>query len=375
MPGTSERLRYTHPSHVMPSIRLEKAKDICLPLFELMGCSSVEANSVVDNLLQAEKMGHSSHGVGMVPRYVESFIKGYLRPNMSVRFIRDSESFLMLDGGLGFGQTLGLQAIDLAMKRASISGSCIFTLSNAHHLGRRGAFAEFASHQGFISILFANVISRPIVSPWGGKVGKHGTNPICIGIPRKFQPSFILDFATSIVAQGKMRDAFNRKERVKQGLVKDYEGNDTDDPSSVVIPNSDGKFGSLYTFGEHKGAGLALACEFLAGVLSGGGAFDPAKVKLPAIINNLFGVLIQPHQLKSDESFFEEVERFITWVKFSESQSNDVEISVAGEPEFRNELKADKVGLDIADETLGQISLALSNLKKHLKHPGKDLRD
>ena len=103
--------------------------------------------------------------------------------------------------------------MELGIARAKQHGSCIMSLANAHHLGRIGHFAEMATAQGLVSMHFVNVLSRPVVAPWGGGDGRFGTNPCCIGMPLAGAEPFMLDFATSRVAQGKMRVAHNKGER------------------------------------------------------------------------------------------------------------------------------------------------------------------
>ncbi len=164
------------------------------------GSAATEAATVAHNLVLANLSGHDSHGVGMLPRYVDATLEGGLAPNTQARIMLDSGSLLTIDGGHGFGQVIGEEAMALAMDRAQQHGSCIMTIRGAHHLGRIGHFAEMAVARGLVSIHFVNVVSRPIVAPWGGGDGRFGTNPCCIGIPLAGQPPFVLDFATSRVA-------------------------------------------------------------------------------------------------------------------------------------------------------------------------------
>ena len=133
----------------------------------------------------ANLSGHDSHGVGMLPRYVDAVLEGGLVPNNSLRVLLDTGSLLSLDGQRGYGQVVGQQAMALGMERAKTHGSCIMTLANSHHLGRIGHFAEMAVAQGLVSMHFVNVLSRPVVAPFGGADGRYGTNPCCIGIPIK----------------------------------------------------------------------------------------------------------------------------------------------------------------------------------------------
>ena len=155
------------------------------------GSSSEEAETVASNLVMANLSGHDSHGVGMLPRYVDTILEGGLKANASVQTVLDIGSMLTLDGQRGYGQVIGAQAMELGMARAKTHGSCIMALADSHHLGRIGHFAEMAVAEGLVSIHFVNVISRPVVAPWGGADGRFGTNPCCIGIPLQGQEPFV----------------------------------------------------------------------------------------------------------------------------------------------------------------------------------------
>ena len=198
------------------------------------GSAAAEADQVAANLVLANLSGHDSHGVGMVPRYVDAVLEGGLKPNASAKLNFDGGALLALDGRRGYGQVVGEQAMTLAMARAKELGSCIMALAHAHHLGRIGHFAEMAVGHGLVAVHFVNVLSRPVVAPWGGSDGRFGTNPFCAGIPLKGKPPFVLDFATSRVAQGKMRVAHNEGRQVEPGYLIDEHGHPTTDPGVVA---------------------------------------------------------------------------------------------------------------------------------------------
>jgi uncharacterized oxidoreductase len=140
------------------------------------GSAPEEATTVAVNLVEANLRGHDSHGVGMLPRYVEAVLEGGLKPNSKVHIRMDTGTLLNLDGQRGYGQAIGEASMKLGIDRAQQHGSCIMTLGNTHHLGRIGHFAEMAVAQGLVALHFVNVLSRPVVAPFGGADGRYGTN-------------------------------------------------------------------------------------------------------------------------------------------------------------------------------------------------------
>lgn len=319
------------------------------------GSAEAEAQTVAANLVMANLSGHDSHGVGMVPRYVDAVLEGGLKPNTAAKATLDIGTMLALDGQRGYGQVVGEQAMQLGIARAKEHGSCIMTVGNSHHLGRIGHFAEMAVAQGLVSMHFVNVLSRPVVAPFGGGDGRFGTNPCCIGVPLKGQQPFVLDFATSRQAQGKMRVAHNKGERVPPGTLIDEHGRPTTDPGVVVVPQSNGLFGALMTFGEHKGYGMAVACELLGGALSGGGTWHRPADQARTVLNGMLTVLIDPAKLGTQESFDQEAMAFIDWLRAGPAGEGVEAVRIAGEPEraYREARRAS--GIVVDDQTWTEI--------------------
>lgn len=307
------------------------------------GSTREEARTVADNLVLANLSGHDSHGVGMLPRYVDAVLEGGLKPNTGVAVKLDAGSLLALDGQRGYGQVVGEQAMVLAMARAESTGSCIMALADAHHLGRIGHFAEMAVARGLVSIHFVNVQSRPVVAPWGGGDGRYGTNPFCVGVPLPGRDPFVLDFATSRVAQGKMRVAYNEGRQVEPGYLIDAQGRPTTDPGVVVVPQPGGMFGALMAFGEHKGYGMAVACELLGGALTGSGTWHRPADNARSVVNGMLAILVDPRKLGTQASFAQEALAFVDWLKQSPG-----EVLLAGEPErlARRQREAEGIALD-----------------------------
>lgn len=322
------------------------------------GSSAEEAAEVGANLIEANLMGHDSHGIGMLPRYAESYLEGGLKPNTSVRTVLDAGALLRLDGGAGFGQVVGREAMEIGIARARQLGCCAVALGNAHHLGRIGAWAELAVQAGLVSLHFVNVISRPIVAPYGGADARFGTNPFTAGVPLPGRPPMILDFATSVIAQGKTRVAHNKGEPVAAGCLIDDEGRPTTDPRfSVIEP-----FGALLAFGEHKGYGLAALCELLGGALAAGMTQRMAWGGEKRILNGMLTVLIDPAALGDTQAFEREAQAFIAWMLASPPRAGFDRVCLAGDPERVTRAERVARGVPVDDTTWQQILAAAAAL-------------
>jgi uncharacterized oxidoreductase len=323
------------------------------------GSTPEEAATVAANLVLANLSGHDSHGVGMLPRYVDAVLEGGLPPNTGVKVVLDTGALLTLDGQRGYGQIVGQQAMALGMERAKAHGSCIMTLANAHHLGRIGHFAEMAVAQGLVSLHFVNVLSRPVVAPFGGADGRYGTNPCCIGIPLNGHDPFILDFATSRVAQGKMRVAHNEGRRVEPGTLIDEQGQPTTDPGVVVVPQGNGLFGALLAFGEHKGYGMAVACELLGGALTGSGTWHkPTDPAVRAVVNGMLTILIDPARLGTQATFEQEALAFVDWLQAGPVAPGFDAVQIAGDPERACRAQRQGQGIAVDAQTWQEIVAA-----------------
>jgi uncharacterized oxidoreductase len=295
----------------------------------------------------------------MIPRYVDALLEGGLKPNAHPKAKFDGGALLALDGGMGYGQVIGLEATETAIARAKQYGSCVMALARAHHLGRIGAWAEQAVAEGLVSLHFVNVISRSIVAPYGGGDARFGTNPVCVGIPLPGEPPFILDMATSAVAQGKVRVAFNKGERVAEGLLIDDKGNPTTEARYGVIE----PFGALRTFGLHKGYGMALVAELLGGALTGGGTWHSEDKSKRRVWNGMLSILIDPERLGTGDVFAQETKEFMASLRKSPVAPGFDKVRIAGEPEREWKAKREKEGIPVDDATWNEILAAGAKLK------------
>ena len=323
------------------------------------GSDAREARIVAENLVTANLTGHDSHGVGMIPRYIDSLLEGSLKVNQHPRMQFDGGAMISLDGQSGYGQVIGLEAMEIGIGRAKQHGMCLMGLGRSHHLCRIGQWAEQAVAAGLISIHFTNVLSRSIVAPFGGADARFGTNPMTVGIPIPNEPPFILDMATSAVAQGKIRVAHNKREKVSPEWLIDNHGQPTDDPRYGVIE----PFGALRTFGLHKGYGLAVVCELLGGALTGGGTWHSDDRSKKRVWNGMFTILIDPKRLGTGDVFAQETTAFLESLRRSPVAPGVDKVRIAGEPERETRAKREREGIAVDDNTWAEILAAGEKLK------------
>ena len=214
-------------------------------VFKQAGSSEREQKLTADHLVAANLTGHDSHGVGMIPAYLQAMRDKKLTINGKHTVAVDAGPILTVDGGLGLGQVIAYDAMNLGMERAKQMGVCILGIRNAHHTGRIGHWSEQCAAAGFVSMHyvagFAGVTS---VAPFGGRETRFQTNPYSAGFPLPGRAPIILDFATSKIAMGKVRVALNKGEQVPENCLIDADGQPTRDPAVMYAPP--GKRGALF---------------------------------------------------------------------------------------------------------------------------------
>jgi uncharacterized oxidoreductase len=343
----------------MPLFKKEGLTKAVQAIVAAGGSDAREASLVAENLVTANLTGHDSHGVGMIPRYIESLLEGGLVVNQHPKMMFDGGAMISLDGQQGYGQVIGLEAMEIGIARARQHGFCVMGLGRSHHLCRIGQWAEQAVAAGLVSLHFTNVISRSIVAPYGGADARFGTNPMTVGIPIPGEPPFILDMATSAVAQGKIRVAHNKREKVSPDWLIDDKGNPTAEARFGVIE----PFGALRTFGLHKGYGLAVVCELLGGALTGGGTWHSDDRSKKRVWNGMLTILIDPQRLGTGDAFATETTEFLKSLRKSPTAPGFDKVRIAGEPERETRAKRERDGIAVDENTWNDIIAAGAKLK------------
>jgi uncharacterized oxidoreductase len=231
-------------------------------------------------------------------------------------------------------------------------------LRNAGHTGRTGDFAEMAAAEDLVSVHFVNARGSVLVAPYGGVERRFSTAPFCVGIPRAGAPPLVLDFATSIVAEGKVLVASQGGKGIPADALIGPDGATSDDPHLLYgdyTPDGprvhrNGK-GAIRAFGEHKGSGLAFMCELLGGALTGNGATQDGQ----RFANGMFSFYVNPGLVDPVDFFGPEVARYTAFVKGSRPATPGQEVLVAGEPEIRTRARRQAEGVPLPDDTWASI--------------------
>jgi len=313
------------------------------------GSEPNEADIVARHLVDSDLVGYHSHGVRLLPVYMRTLEAGWLKPNATLTLLSDEGSLLAFDGGLGYGRRVVGAALDAAVSRCRSLGISIFSVANAHHIGRAGAYGEIAAEAGLISIYFCNSVGHePLVAAFGGRNARFSTNPMCFAIPTPCENEyFLLDVASSRTSYFKTLDLAAQGKAAPEGMLLDAQGRPTTDPHVLMGQPR----GALLPFGDHKGYGLAVFSELLAIALSGGRSIctHPAR---DVSITNIVGILVDPSRFPGSERYTEEARTFLDYIRASTPSDDDRPVVIPGERLRAARRRGLRDGINLAKHTI-----------------------
>lgn len=327
-------------------------KAFALAVLRGFGCDEVEADIVASHLLDANLTGHDSHGIGMLPTYGEQVLDGNLVPNQEPLLHDATGAVTVVDARRGFGHHMALKALDHAMKTVPTHKVAILALRDSGHVSRVGTYSEYCASHGYVSIHMVNVVGHdPVVAPFGARESGFSTNPISMAMPVEGQARPLLDFATSTVAFGKVRVASNKGVSMPPGCLIDEQGLETLDPG----PMARSRTGSLSAFGAHKGSGLGIFVELLAGALGSTDTIATMEHLPHGVINNMFSIIIDPAAFDSPDAIAERTMDFYRYIKDRAPAVGTDEVLLPGEPESISRKQRSSSGIPVDAETIRQI--------------------
>src|SRR5438445_6511773 len=342
----------------MVTIQVNNLIDFVADVFTHAESSPEEAKRIATYLTTANLTGHDSHGVIRVPVYIRWKKMGSVVPDQKVEMIVDTPSLAVIDGKFGYGQTVTPQAVRIGIEKCRKAGLAAIALRNAGHIGRVGDWAEMAAAEGLVSVHFVNAAGSLLVAPYGGVEKRLSTAPYSVGMPRQGQDPIVLDFATSIVAEGKVLVASRGGKKLPKGALVDADGTLSEDPAVLYGPHAkDGPrdhtkgTGAIRAFGEHKGSGLAFICELLGGALTGTGATAGDR----RFANGMFAVYVDPKVIDTSNFFDGEISRYVDFIRATKPVSGVESVLIPGDPEKKMRADRTRNGVPLPDDTWAAI--------------------
>jgi len=331
----------------MPTLEAAFLRQSIRAAFVSLGTPDFEAGIVADHLVDAEMTGVTSHGILRVPQYAQAVRDGRVSPDATAKTLRETAATAALDGGHGFGQVMARRAADKAIDLAGQSGAGIVTLVNCGHTGRIGHYTEYAATRGLVALMMVNTGGHgQWVAPFGGRAGRLSTNPISISAPNSGEFPLVLDIATAIAPEGKVRAARTEGRSIPPGWVIRSDGSTTTDPADLYGHPR----GAILPFGGHKGFGLGLLIDALAGGLSGAGCCTSLEAPLAGATDGILFIAIRPGAFLPEELFLEQVRNLIHHVKSTPPQDGITEVMVPGEQEWRLRGVREREGIPVDEE-------------------------
>jgi len=337
----------------MEKLSKDQWHEIGRRIFSSWGTPEDIAACVARSLVESDLAGISSHGVVRIPSYYDFWHKGWLHPSGRAEVIKESPATANLDANWGFGQPAMYQALDLAIAKSRSQGIAGVGLIHCGHIGRLGEYAEKAAQSDAISLVAASC-GPPggLVAPYGGAQAVLSTNPIAAGVPAGQHSPFIMDFATSQVAAGKIVYGRTKDEEIPEGWAINAEGL----PATTVRAFLDG--GALLPFGGHKGYAIGLLIELLCGGLTGAGLSErPDNIPTQGAGGNAcFTIVIDIAHFRDLAQFRDSVDAFMGRLKRVKPAPGSRGVVIPGEPEALQRASRAKEGFSVDEETWEKIA-------------------
>jgi LDH2 family malate/lactate/ureidoglycolate dehydrogenase len=314
-------------------------------IFAALGAPDDIARVVAASLVDANLTGHDSHGVLRIPQYAQRIRDGLVRPAVRPTLIEGRQAVGMVSGEWGFGQLAGRMAMDEAVRRAREFGVGAVGVVRCNHFGRMGEYMERAADQGCVGFVWVGGLGQRAAVPHGGSRPTLGTNPIAVGFPVEGEHPFVMDFATTAVAAGKIMVARAKHLPLPPGCIVDKDGRPTTNVEDYYAG------GALLPAAAHKGFGLSVAAELLGQALTGADAIHDAPGKEPVHRNSgaLF-MAIDPGTMRPAADAKSQARRIMDRIRGIPPAAGVDRVRTPGQPEVESRRER-SAGFEVADDT------------------------
>ncbi|SMB94911.1 Malate/lactate/ureidoglycolate dehydrogenase, LDH2 family [Thermanaeromonas toyohensis ToBE] len=332
-------------------VMIQNLSFYCRAIAEKAGVPREDAQILVEALIEADLRGVHTHGVARLGMYLERVKRGVLNPAAKVKVVTEAGAVAVVDGDNGLGPVVGRRALELALIKAREYGVGVVGVRHSNHLGALGVIAAYATYHHMMGIIFTN--TSPIMAPWGGYKPILGNNPFAIAVPRKGEDPLVLDISLSKTARGNIILAAREGNPIPRDWAINERGEPTTDPQEALR-------GAVLPMAEHKGYGLAVMVDILAGVLTGAafasevGSLIPPDFSKPLNMGHLI-IALDISRFLPLEEFYRRLEEFIGVIKSSPLAVGFKEILLPGERGAREKKKCLKEGLYLESTTLDEL--------------------
>jgi len=329
----------------LPLILASELEVFARRLLLAAGVRQDEAETLASLLVRADLRGYPGHGVAHLPAYFDRIDVGLINVHAESRVLREGKTTAVIDADFGIGQMAAMRAIDLAIAKAREHGVGIVTVRHSGHVGRLGDYVERAAESGMIGYAVVS-LGGGNVAPYGAMEPVSGTNPMAFGIPGRNGQHIVLDFATAALSMGEMLRHVGRGEPLPDGVMLDGYGNPTSNYRAFAGPPR----GATLAFGGHKGSGLQLVAEMLAGLLSGNGLARDWRDRGASAINAAFFEAIAVEEFMPLAEYLDLVEDLRQYVHSRRPRPVFEEVLLPGERSRRVEAEQRIRGIEIDQE-------------------------
>ncbi len=328
--------------------------DVTKKIFEKMGCSTQDAETISDVLLKAELRNINSHGMLRIKAYHTFWKQGRMKANPDVKIVYETPSTGVVDGDLAFGMISAKRSMELAIKKAGEIGTGWVATRNSNHFGIAGYYAMMALEHDMIGICLTN--ANPSVAPTFSVDRMLGTNPLSFAVPTDKQPPYVADFSSTPIARGKVSIAEKKGEKLPLGYVQDNVGQPTDDPSTLRTGGAILTLGSDRLHGSHKGYCLSSIIDILSGVISGAnfGPFVPPVVPFFPVKDRQVGLgtghffgAIRVDAFMTTNEFKTRMDEWINIFRNAKPAKGQEKVLIPGDIEREAENKIMKEGINL----------------------------
>ncbi|MYD89103.1 MAG: Ldh family oxidoreductase [Caldilineaceae bacterium SB0662_bin_9] len=333
----------------MPAIAPSDLNDLVTGILHGSGLPEDQARRTAGHLVESNLMGHDSHGVMRVPGYAEQIEKGSIKALGSQTVERDASATAVVDADRSIGILMAYEAMEMATRKAEAVGVGVVTVRRASHIGRLGAFPPLAAAKNCVGIIMLNGGAR-FAAPFGGTDRRLPPNPLAISVPTDTDDPMMLDITTSMVAGGKLEVLTARNQEAPEGWLVDGDGNTVTDPALLRTPHA-----AMLPLGGalgHKGYGLSMMIDVMAGALSRAGCSQENPTRGAS---GFLCMALQIEAFVDMDEYRTEVRHLIDWIKSSRLMPGTDQIYLPGEIEQQRIRERTASGIPIEDATWNRI--------------------